>query len=212
MRVRDFMKTDLVTVDVKTSVLEAQEIMRKKKIKRLPVMKNGRLVGLVTKHMLLEASPSPATSLSVYELNYLIAKMTVADIMVKDPVTVSPDLPVEEAIWLGTERGIGGFPVVEAGKLVGIITESDMTWVLADILGVKGEGQRISIEGLGNRLGELCNVIEVLDAHKTPLLSVMTIPRKEKKDWLLVLRVRSKDAQEAVRAIKEKGFRVTDVS
>ena len=87
-----------------------------------------------------------------------------------------------------------------------------MTWVLADILGVKGEGQRISIEGLGNRLGELCNVIEVLDAHKTPLLSVMTIPRKEKKDWLLVLRVRSKDAQEAVRAIKEKGFRVTDVS
>ena len=82
MRVRDFM-----------TLGEAQEIMRKKKIKRLPVMKNGRLVGLVTKHMLLEASPSPATSLSVYELNYLIAKMTVADIMVKDPVTVSPDLP-----------------------------------------------------------------------------------------------------------------------
>jgi acetoin utilization protein AcuB len=212
MRVREFMKTDLVTVDVKTSVLEAQELMRKKKIKRLPVLKNGKLAGFVTKHMLLEASPSPATSLSVYELNYLIAKMSVADIMVKDPVTVSPDLAVEEAIWLGTERGIGGFPVVENGRLVGIITESDMTWVIADVLGVKGEGQRITIEGLGNRLGELREIVEVLDAHKTPLLSIMTIPRKERKDWLLVLRVKSSDVQEAVKAIKEKGFRVTDVS
>jgi hypothetical protein len=101
---------------------------------------------------------------------------------------------------------------VENGRLVGIITESDMTWVIADVLGVKGEGQRITIEGLGNRLGELREIVEVLDAHKTPLLSIMTIPRKERKDWLLVLRVKSSDVQEAVKAIKEKGFRVTDVS
>jgi acetoin utilization protein AcuB len=212
MRVKDFMKTDLVTVDIKTSVLEAQEIMRKKRIKRLPVMKKDKLVGMVTKHMLLEASPSPATSLSVYELNYLIAKMTVGDIMVRDPISIPSDLPVEEAIWLGTERGIGGFPVVDNGRLVGIITESDMTRVLSEVLGVRGEGQRITIDGMGERLGELRELISVLDEHKTPLLSLITIPRKERKDWVVIVRVRSSDVQEVARALKDKGFSVTDVS
>ena len=212
MRVKDFMKTDLVTVDIKTSVLEAQEIMRKKRIKRLPVMKKDKFVGMVTKHMLLEASPSPATSLSVYELNYLIAKMTVGDIMVRDPISIPSDLPVEEAIWLGTERGIGGFPVVDNGRLVGIITESDMTRVLSEVLGVRGEGQRITIDGMGERLGELRELISVLDEHKTPLLSLITIPRKERKDWVVIVRVRSSDVQEVARALKDKGFSVTDVS
>ena len=212
MRVKDFMKTDLVTVDIKTSVLEAQEIMRKKRIKRLPVMKKDKLVGMVTKHMLLEASPSSATSLSVYELNYLIAKMTVGDIMVRDPISIPSDLPVEEAIWLGTERGIGGFPVVDNGRLVGIITESDMTRVLSEVLGVRGEGQRITIDGMGERLGELRELISVLDEHKTPLLSLITIPRKERKDWVVIVRVRSSDVQEVARALKDKGFSVTDVS
>ena len=212
MRVKDFMKTDLVTVDIKTSVLEAQEIMRKKRIKRLPVMKKDKFVGMVTKHMLLEASPSPATSLSVYELNYLIAKMTVGDIMVRDPISIPSDLPVEEAIWLGTERGIGGFPVVDNGRLVGIITESDMTRVLSEVLGVRGEGQRITIDGMGERLGELRELISVLDEHRTPLLSLITIPRKERKDWVVIVRVRSSDVQEVARALKDKGFSVTDVS
>jgi acetoin utilization protein AcuB len=206
------MQTDLITVDVNTPILDAQEIMRQKRIKRLPVMKKKKLVGFVTKHMLLEASPSPATSLSVHELNYLLSRMTVGDIMVKDPVSVSPDMPVEEAIWLGRERGIGGFPVVEKGRLVGIITESDMTRVIAEVLGVKGEGQRITIEGLGDRLGELRDIISILDAHKTPLLSVMSIPSAKKRDWLIVIRVKNSGVDAVVRALKEKGFRVTDVS
>ena len=100
MKVRDFMKTDLITVETKTPIMDAQEIMRREKIKRLPVIKKGKLVGLVTKHMLIEAAPSSATTLSVYELNYLLSKMTVDDIMVKDPITIPPDYPVEAAIWL----------------------------------------------------------------------------------------------------------------
>jgi acetoin utilization protein AcuB len=212
MRIRDFMKSDVVTVDVDTPLLEAQEIMRQRKIKRLPVMKKGKLVGLVTKHMLLEASPSPATTLSVYELNYLLSKMTVREVMAKDPITVSPDLPVEEAIWLGTEKGIGGFPVLEDGKLVGIVTESDMTAVLSEVLGVRGEGQRITVGGLGDRLGELRDIIAVLDEHKTPLLSIITVPKKDKKDWLVVIRIKSTDTKKITGALIEKGFQVTDVS
>lgn len=211
MRVKDFMTTDVITIDIGTPILEAQEIMRQKRVNRLPVMKKRALVGLVTKHMLLEASPSRATSLSIYELNYLISKMTVGEIMVKDPLVLSPDVPVEEAIWLGTDRGIGGFPVVEDGRLLGIITESDLTRVVSEVLGVKGEGQRITIEGLGNQLGELHNIIAVLDDQKAPLLSMMTIPRQEKKDWIIVMRVKGLGGQSVADALKQKGFRVTDV-
>jgi acetoin utilization protein AcuB len=212
MRVRDFMQTDVITVDARTPILEAQEIMRQKKIKRLPVLKGGALVGFVTKHMLLEASPSPATSLSVHELNYLVSKMTVEEIMVKDPITIASDLPVEEAVWLGNERGIGGFPVVDNSRLVGIITESDMTRVISEVLGLRGEGQRITIKGLGDRLGELRDIIGVLDEHKTPLMSIMSVPRKKEDDWYVVLRVKSSDTNKIVTALKEKSFDVVDVS
>ena len=123
MRIRDFMSTNVVTVDEKTLVGDARKIMEAHKIRKLPVMEKDKLVGLVTKHMLLEAAPSPATSLSIHEVHYLLAKMTVKDIMVKNPYTISPDMPVEEALQLGQEKGYGGFLVVEDGRLVGIITE-----------------------------------------------------------------------------------------
>ncbi len=212
MKVRDFMKTDLITVETKTPVMEAQEIMREKKIKRLPVMKKGKLVGLVTKHMLLEASPSSATSLSVYEMNYLLSKMTVDEIMVKDPVTIPPDYPVEAAIWLGKKHGIGAFPVVDDGKLVGIITEHDITGVLSKVLGLESEGARITVEGLGGQLGELREIIGVLDDHKTPLLSIISIPREKKRDWIVVLRVQGPKAKDIVKDLEKKGFKVTDVN
>ncbi len=212
MRVKEFMSTDLVTVQVNTPILDAQKIMREKNIKRLPVMKNGKLVGLVTKHMLLEASPSPATTLSVYELNYLISKMTVKDIMVKDPVTLTPDTPVEEAIRLGTEKGIGGFPIVENGELVGIITQSDITKVIYEVLGIKGEGRRITIAGLGDRLGELKDIIEIMDKHKVAVYSLVTIPRKEKGEIVVIIRVESQNVDQLVEEMKSKGIKVTDVS
>ena len=212
MKVRDFMKTDVISIETKTSIMEAQNIMWKKNIKRLPVMKKDKLIGLVTKHMLLEASPSSATSLSVFELNYLLSKMTVDDIMVKDPITIPPDDPVEAAIWLGKKHGIATFPVVEDGKLLGIITEHDIAGVLSEVLGLESEGTRITVKGLGSKLGELKKIIGVLDDHATPLLSIVTIPRKKKGDWVIVLRVLSSEAEEIVKDIERKGLKITDVN
>ncbi len=211
MKVKDIMKTDLITIDMNTPILEAQEIMRQNKVKRLPVMKKDKLVGLVTKYMLLEASPSAATTLSVHELNYLLAKMTVRDIMVKDPITVTPDYPMEAAIWLGKKHGVGAFPVVDDGKLVGIITESDISGVMSEVLGLESEGVRITIDGLGSQLGELREIIKVLDDHKTPLLSIISIPKK-KGDWVIVLRVQSAIAEKIVKDLEKQGFKVTDVN
>jgi acetoin utilization protein AcuB len=212
MKVRDFMASELITVDVKTTILEAQDIMRQNHIKRLPVMKKGKMVGLVTKNMLLEATPSTATSLSIHELNYILSKMTVADVMVKDPKTIPSDYPVEAAIWLGRKHGIGAFPVVDEEQLVGIITESDITHVLLEVLGLESEGIRVTIEEMGNRYGELRDIIDVLDSHKAPLLSMISIPRKKRDDWVVVLRIQGTKAEPIVKDLEKKGFKITDVN
>lgn len=213
MKVRDFMKTDLITVERDTPIMEALKVMRKHRIKRLPVMRRGRFVGLVTRSMIRDASPSPATSLSVYELNYLISKMTVGEIMVKEPRTISPDLPVEEAIWLGREHGIGAFPVVEADQLVGIITESDITGVVIDALGLaEPDSRRLTIELGGRRFGVLKELALVLDEHRIPLRSIMSVPRRDAKGWHLILRVKARDAAEAARDLRSKGFEVREIT
>jgi len=207
------MKTNVITVDINTPVMDSLAKMRKNSIKRLPVIKKGKLVGLVTRAMIRDASPSQATSLSVYELNYLISKMTVGDIMVKDPITISPGIPMEEAIWLGTEHGIVAFPVVDNGELVGIITESDISGIVINALGVgDSDSKRITIDASGKRFGYLKDLVQVLDTHKIPILSIMGIPKSNKGDWFLILRVRTTDATEAVNDIKEKGFTIADIT
>jgi len=213
MRVEGFMKKEVITVDVKTPIMAALETMKHNKIKRLPVTKGGKFVGLVTRAMIRDASPSPATSLSVYELNYLISKMTVGDIMVKDPISISPDLPVEEAIWLGKKHGIGAFPVLDKDELVGIITESDISGVVSSALGLgESDSKRITIEASGKRFGYLAELLEVLDSHRIPLMSIMSVPKSEKGDWYLILRVKAKDAGVAAEDLKSNGFNVTDVT
>ena len=172
-------------------------------------MKKEKLVGLLTKHMLLEASPSPATSLSIHELHYLLAKMTVKDIMVKKPYTISPDMPVEEALQLGQEMGYGGFPVVEDGRLVGIVTESDIVRLMTRVLGVRKKGKRIDIKA-SKEFGNLQSIMKILDKHKTVLLSLMT-PPEEHDDWLIVLRLECNDVGPIAKELRASGFNVTYV-
>jgi acetoin utilization protein AcuB len=213
MKVKDFMKTDVITVDFDTPIMDALETMKQNKIKRLPVIKNGKFAGLITRAMIRDASPSHATSLSIYELNYLISKMTVGNTMVKKPVTISPDLPVEEAIRLGKEHGIGGFPVIENGELVGIITESDIIWVVSNALGLgEKDSRRITINAKGKRFGYLKELVEVLDTNNIPILSLLSIPSSKKEDWYLILRLKAKHVSVAVEDLKKKGFDISGVN
>jgi len=211
MKVGEIMSTNVVTVTEDTLVDDAKKIMDAHKIRRLPVMKKDKLVGLVTKHMLLEAAPSPATSLNIWELHYLLSKMTVNKIMVKNPFTIFPDMPVEEALQLGQEKGYGGFPVVEDGRLVGVVTESDIVRMMTRVLGVKEKGKRIDIRA-SNKFGNMKKVMDVLDKSKTVLLSMMTLPPEEwEKEWLVVLRVQSDDVKPIAEDLKSAGFKVTYV-
>ncbi len=209
MRIRDIMTRNPITVDSETLVMDAQKVMKGNNIRRLPVVDKGKLLGIVTKHDLLEASPSPATSLSVHELNYLLSKMKVKEIMKKNPVTIAPDTPFEEALKIGQEKKVGSFPVVENGKLVGIATESDIVRFVTRALGVKEEGSRITIEGLGGKLGDLQKIISIADQHQTVILSMISLERSEKNDWMVVLRLKTTNPDPIVKDFKKAGFNVT---
>lgn len=210
MRIRDVMSTNVVAVDEDTSIHDARKIMEAHKIRRLPVMKKDKLVGLVTKHMLLEASPSPATALSIHELHYLLSKMTVKDIMVRKPYAISPDMPPEDALQLGQEMGYGGFPVVENGRLVGVVTESDIVRLMTRVLGVAKKGKRITIKA-STVFENMQKIMSIFDKNKIVLLSLMSIKEPEEEEWLIVLRLDSDNVEPIAKELTASGFNVTYV-
>ena len=124
--VRDWMTRNPITITADTSLTEASRLMQDNDIRRLPVIKNGHVVGIVTWGDIREASASDATTLTIFELGYLLKKLQVERIMTRDPITVTPTTTITRAAQLMLEYKIGGLPVVENGKLVGILTESDI--------------------------------------------------------------------------------------
>ena len=129
--VHDWMTPNPITVDLKTTLPEAHKIMKDRRIRRLPVLDRGRLVGIVTLGDVREAEPSDATTLSIFELHYLLAKLTIGEIMTREPITISANATIREAAKMMLQHKIGGLPVTENGNLIGIITESDIFRVLA---------------------------------------------------------------------------------
>lgn len=125
--VKDWMTRDVVTITSDTTLPDAHRLMDEKGIRRLPVLKEGRLVGIVTRGDVRGAEPSSATSLSIWELHYLLAKLTITEVMTRNPITISQDATIGEAAQVMLDSRISGLPVVDSGgKVVGIITESDI--------------------------------------------------------------------------------------
>ncbi|BER91973.1 CBS and ACT domain-containing protein [Thermatribacter velox] len=193
MLVRDRMTREVITINSHTPILEAQKIMKDKKIRRLPVVDNQKLVGIVTYNDLLEATPSKVTTLSRFELTYLLSKMTVAEIMKKMVITVSPDTPLEEVALIMKQNEIGGVPVVEDSKVVGIITESDIFEALVETLGVEEGGSRITLE-LPQKPGILHEVTGIVKKHDVNILSLATFYDEEHPQFrYVVMRVAVRD-------------------
>jgi len=124
--IRDWMSKDVLTVDPKTPIAEAYRLMKERQVRRLPVVKDGHLVGIVTLGDVREASPSSATSLSIWELNYLWAQLTVDRVMKTQVIKIASDATLLEAAQLMLKHKISGLPVMDGERLVGIITESDI--------------------------------------------------------------------------------------
>lgn len=208
MRISDVMTKNPLTVDSETPIFEAKGIMKENNIRRLPVVDKGKLVGIITERMILEASPSPATSLSIHEVHYLISKMKVKDIMVRNPITISPDTTFKDVLLLGQEKRIGSFPVVDKGKLVGITTESDLVRFITTIWGAKEKASTLIIEGVSQRFGLFKEVVSIIDRHEVPILSIMTYIPPDRVDCNLIIRVGTKEVDSLMRDLKKARFKV----
>jgi acetoin utilization protein AcuB len=144
MFVGERMSRPVISVTPETPINEALAMFREEHIRRAPVMKDGKLVGIVSERDLLNASPSPVTTLSIWEMNYLISKVKVSQVMSKKVITVDQDTPIEEAARIMADKKIGGVPVVSAGKVVGIITETDLFKTFLELMGARQKALRVT--------------------------------------------------------------------
>ncbi len=207
MLVRDWMTPDPVTVAPDTPVLEAIKLLKEKGFRRLPVLENGRLVGIVTDKDLKEAMPSKATTLSVWELNYLLAKLTVSEVMAKPVITVQAEEPLEEAALLMEEYKVGGLPVLEGDRLVGMITITDVLRSFIEVMGMKEGGVRITFD-VPDRPGALAKA-----AQAVPPANIVSVATAGKHGGFrrIVMRVTGEEAEKVPERLEAAGEKIVDV-
>lgn len=174
MLVREWMSSDVITIDENTSMMKALHIMKENRIRRLPVTARGALVGIVSDRDLKEASPSKATTLDVHELYYLLAEIKVKEIMTKNPITIHPDETVERAAVMMLEHKVSGLPVVnQQNELVGIITQSDVFRAFVNITGIYKGGVQFAFS-LEDRPGSIKEVADTMREYGGRIVSILS--------------------------------------
>ena len=207
MYVRQFMTSQVFTVSPEESIADTMALMREKKINTLPVMDKDKLVGFVTDGDLREVSPSPATTLSIFELNYLIAKTPIREVAVKNVMTCSSDTQIEDAALLMREHKIGGLPVLDEGKLVGIITGSDILDAFLDIMGFRSPGQRVVIE-TKDKSGVMLDLAVTIKEFDVNISSIAVYHLKNNQVQILA-RLQGEQVAEVKASLAEKGYHIT---
>ena len=180
MAVKDFMTRKVVYISPDTTIAHAADIMRDQKLHRLPVIENDKLVGLVTEGTIAEASPSKATSLSIYEMNYLLNKTKVKDVMIQDVVTISQYASLEDATYLMLKNKIGILPVVDNEQVYGIITDRDIFKAFLEVSGYGEKGVRMRFV-TEDEVGVLSHIITLLVEENLNISNTVNIPRKDGK-------------------------------
>ena len=210
MLVKDRMTSDPITITPDTSFPDAFRIIREKGIRYLPVVdKRGRLTGIVTQTDLLHASPSSATTLAVFEMNYLLAHLKVQEVM-SSPITVADDMPLEEAARLMVEQRIGCLPVMRDGDLVGVITETDIFRAFVEILGGGDPVLRVTLK-LPNVPGELSRMTSVIAELGGNLCSVASFRGEDPEHVYITFRLEGVDEEILLPALREMGEEVVHV-
>ena len=208
MLVREWMTPDPQTVTASTPVMEAMQRLREGGFRRLPVAQNGKLIGIVTDRDLKEATPSKATTLSIYELNYLLSKLVVKDVMRSPVITVRADDPVEQAALLMEEHRISGLPVLENGNLVGILTITDLMRALVSFLALREGGKRVTVD-LPDEPGVLARVAN--QGAPSNIVAAVTTGIQAGHKRRVVLRATGDGADEFADRLKAAGIDVVDV-
>jgi acetoin utilization protein AcuB len=174
MLVKNWMSKNVVTADVNDSMEDAMNLLREHGIRMLPVMKKGKLVGILTDRDLKKASASDATSLEIHELLYLLTRIKVKDIMTKDPITVPPDYTAEETAQVLLDSKISGAPVVDDnGQVVGTITQTDLFRVLISLTGVGNGGIQFGFQ-VEDKPGSIKEVADIIRKYAGRMVSILT--------------------------------------
>jgi acetoin utilization protein AcuB len=170
MFVGERMSRPVICVSPEDPINEVLAMFRNEHIRRAPVMKDGKLAGIVSERDLLNASPSSATTLSVWEMNYLISKVKVKNVMSKKVITVDADTPIEEAARIMADKKIGGLPVVSSDKVVGVITETDLFKILLELMGARQKAIRVTAT-VPDRPGELAKITQAIASNGGDFIS-----------------------------------------
>src|SRR5215212_6102734 len=161
MFVGERMSRPVISVSPDSPINEVLAMFRKEHIRRAPVMKDGKLLGIVTENDLLNASPSTVTTLSIWEMNYLISKVLIKNVMTKKVITVDKDTPIEEAARIMADKKLGGVPVTSLGKVVGMITETDLFKIFLELMGARQKALRVTAT-LADKPGQLAKLTKVI--------------------------------------------------
>jgi acetoin utilization protein AcuB len=188
MFVGERMSKPVITVTQDMPINEAVNLMQREKIRRAPVIHAGKMVGIVSEKDLLNASPSPATSLSVWEINYLLSKITVKDMMTKTVISVEEDTPIEAAARIMSDNKIGGLPVLRGGKLVGIITETDLFKILLELMGARQSAVRATVM-IEEKPGQLAKITQAISQRGGNFISFGQFSGEDSSTRLVTFKV-----------------------
>lgn len=209
MLVKDRMTANPYCIGKDTTISAALDLMAEKDFHRIPVVDGGKLAGLVTEGTIAENTPSKATSLSVYELNYLLAKSKVDSVMIRDVVTIHPDALLEEAAVLMRRHDIGCLVVTEGRKVVGIITQNDIFEAFVDLLGYYEEGSRYAIEIEDDKPGVLADLANVFFDQKAMITHLAVVHKTAVTE--VIVRARGVEAELMRKKLSEHGYDVVSV-
>ena len=202
MLVGERMSQPVISVSPETPIHDALAMFKKEHIRRAPVVQDGKMVGIVTETDLLNASPSPIWTLTVWERNYLLSKVTVNQVMSRQVISVAKDTPIEEAARILADNKLGGLPVLDGGNVVGIITETDLFKVFLELMGAREKGVRVTAQ-IAEKPGQLAQLTKAIAEAGGNFISFGQFTGPDTSSKLVTFKVAGMD-MEAVKASVEK--------
>jgi len=210
MLVRERMSHPVITVAPEMPAHDALAMFRRENIRRAPVVKGGKMLGIVSDSDLLNASPSPATTLSIWEINSLLSKVTVKHVMTKKVKTIDLDTPIEEAARIMADSKIGGMPVTRNGKIVGMISATDLFNVLLEMMGAREKGVRATIL-IEDKVGEIAKVSKSIADAGGNIIAVGMYAGPEVGKWGVTFKVLGVKKETVKAAMEKVGKKLVDI-
>jgi len=200
-----------VTASPDMSVSEASALMKREKVHRLPVLdKDKKLVGIITEKDILYASPSPVSTLSIHEMAYLLSQLTVKKLMTRDVVTIDKNITVEEAARLMVDQDLSSLPVLEDGKLIGIVSKSDLFKILLELFGARHYGVRLSFL-VEDKPGTIAEITSLLASNDVDIIAMGTFMGTDSSNAVCTIKMQGISMEKAVDLVKPLVLEILDV-